>query len=347
MNEIPFSRLKPPSELFQLPARPAGGAVSLPLANPPAKPQPLSTPVSAPLPASDQTQLSPLKAARLTPAPVTLNDSPPAVSGSVATTKSAKSAPPVQASAGREIAPGIRLDSSRKSKDGAPIRVLTIDPARTQILPIVAPHGGPLDGDKLPQNKQGGKPLLAAINASFFTPQSVIGDVQALQLKLTDDAQPAMDKVTDQRYFLAVDKAGSLKTGKGGLSENPGAYQTFLGGFPALFTSEQMATLEADIRSGAFAKRASYGGASPETTISRSFVGVTAKGELLLVAAGEGRLRAQGVSIVEAARLLKSMGAREAYILDGGGSTSLYVKDTLYARTDGRQVHCYLGIYAR
>ena len=148
MNEIPFSRLKPPSELFQLPARPAGGAVSLPLANPPAKPQPLTTPVSAPLPASDQTRLTPLKAARQTPAPVTLNDSPPAVSGSVAATKSAKSAPPVQASAGREIAPGIRLDSSRKSKDGAPIRVLTIDPARTQILPIVAPHGGPLDGDK-------------------------------------------------------------------------------------------------------------------------------------------------------------------------------------------------------
>jgi hypothetical protein len=328
MNEIPFSRLKPPSELFQLPVRPAGGAVSLPLSNPPAKPQPLSTTVLSPLPASDQTRLTPLKAARLTPAPIPLGSA-------------------TQASSGREIAPGITLDSSRKSKDGAPIRVLTIDPARTQILPIVAPHGGPLDANKLPQNKQGGKPLLAAINASFFTPQSVIGDVQALQLKLTDDAHPALDKVTDQRYFLAVDKAGQLKTGKGGLSENPGAYQAFLGGFPALFTSEQQATLEADIRSGAFAKRASYGGASPETTISRSFVGVSAKGELLLVAAGEGRLRSQGVSIVEAARLLKSMGAREAYILDGGGSTSLYVKDTFYARTDGRQVHSYLGIYAR
>lgn len=328
MTDLSKYPLKPPSELFKPP-------VSGPSSEPKRRTVPQSTTpaatdkkVFAPPAQPDSSQLSPLKAARQTPAPVPLNGA-------------------TQASSGREIAPGITLDSTRKSKDGAPIRVLTIDPARTQILPIVSPNGGPLNADKLPQNKQGGKPLLAAINASFFTQNSVIGDVQALQLKLTDDAQPAMDKVTDQRYFLAVDKTGSLKTGKGGLSENPGAYQAFLGGFPALFTSEQMATLEADIRSGAFAKRASYGGASPETTISRSFVGITAKGELLLVAAGEGRLRAQGVSIVEAARLLKSMGAREAYILDGGGSTSLYVKDTLYARTDGRQVHSYLGIYAR
>lgn len=333
MNEIPFSRLKPPSELFRTPVGPATGAASLPVLT--SASQPASQPAKSPaLPVGDHTQLTPLNAARSTPTPVPL----------ALSTQANKAVKPAT---GREIAPGIWLDSSRKSKDGAPIRVLTIDPARTQILPIVAPQGGPLDANKLPHNKQGGKPLLAAINASFFTPQLVIGDVQTPQFKLTDDAHPALDKVTDQRYFLAMDKAGGLKTGKGGLSENPGNYQAFLGGFPALFTAEQQSHLEADIRSGAFAKRATYGGASPETTISRSFVGVTAKGELLLVAAGEGRLRSQGVSLVEAARLLKSMGAREAYILDGGGSTSLYVKDQLYARTDGRQVHSYLGIYAR
>ncbi|MGE3728580.1 MAG: phosphodiester glycosidase family protein, partial [Candidatus Sericytochromatia bacterium] len=319
----------PPSELFRSPVGSAAGAASLPVST--SAPQAATKPA---LPVSDHTQLTPLNAARSTPTPVPL-------------ALSTQAKQPVKPTTGREIAPGIRLDSSRKSKDGAPIRVLTIDPARTQILPIVAPQGGPLDANQLPQNKQGGKPLLAAINASFFTPQSVIGDVQTPQFKLTDDAHPALDKVTDQRYFLAVDKAGMVKTGQGGLSENPGNYQAFLGGFPALFTADQQGHLEADIRSGAFAKRATYGGASPETTISRSFVGVTAKGELLLVAAGEGRLRSQGVSLVEAARLLKSMGAHEAYILDGGGSTSLYVKDQLYARTDGRQVHSYLGIYAR
>lgn len=329
--------LKSPSELFKTPVKtpvppqplPSGATLG---PDPKASLQQgsLNTPPprslrlrSASLPPPDSHQSLPLNTARQTPKPVSL------------------------VGLGREIAPGVRLDTSRKSKDGAPIRVITVDPAHTQILPIVAQNGGPLSGDKLPNNKQGGKPLLAAINSSFFTPTSVIGDLQTPQVKLTDDHQPAMDKITDQRYFLAVDTTGQLKTGKGGLSENPGNYQAFMGGFPSLFTSAQVANLDADIRSGAFAKRATYGGASPETTISRSFVGVTAQGELLLVAAGEGRLRSQGVSIEEAARLLKSLGAREAYILDGGGSTSLYVKDTLYARTDGRQVHSYLGIYAR
>lgn len=331
MTEIPFSRLKPPSELFRpTSTAPAAAAGPSPVPGAPVLPTlpPHSDSAQGPAKA-DQRLLTPLPAARQTPAPVPLG---------------APLSPPRSNKAGKEIAPGVLLDTSRRSKDGAVIRVVTIDPAKTRIVPLVEKQGASLDPERLPRDRG----LIAAINASFFSATRVIGDVQVNQLKITDDAQPALDKVTDQRYFLAVDKNGQLTTGKGGLSEQKNTdFQAFLGGFPALFTASQASQLEKDIRSGAFAQRAQYGGASPASTISRSFVGINAQGHLLLVAAGEGRNRAQGVSIEEGARLLKSLGAREAYILDGGGSTSLYVKDTLYARTDGRRVHSYLGIYAR
>ncbi|MEZ0371318.1 MAG: phosphodiester glycosidase family protein, partial [Candidatus Sericytochromatia bacterium] len=120
-----------------------------------------------------------------------------------------------------------------------------------------------------------------------------------------------------------------------------------IGGFPALYTRDQLRTLDQDIRSGVFAKRASYGGASQADSVSRSFIGIAADGKVLLVAAGHGSERGKGVSMAEGARLLRELGAVEAYILDGGGSTTIFARGVEHARTDGRQVWSYLGIRAR
>ncbi|MGE3727426.1 MAG: hypothetical protein AB7I41_17840, partial [Candidatus Sericytochromatia bacterium] len=65
MNEIPFSRLKPPSELFRSPVGSAAGAASLPVST--SAPQAATKPA---LPVSDHTQRTPLNAARSTPTPV-------------------------------------------------------------------------------------------------------------------------------------------------------------------------------------------------------------------------------------------------------------------------------------
>lgn len=314
MSEIP-PLLKPPQELFAPWLSPEPQPLQ------PVSQKPQTTASSSPSISTDQTQFQSLPAARKTPAPVTLS-----------------------AIEGREVAPGVWLRTDLKTREGAPVRVLTIDPTQNRLVPIVGRKGEALKAEVLTRDPQ----LLAAINASFFTSTGLIGDLKSGPLQLTDDNQPALDKITDQRYFLAVDKNGRLRTGRGGLKENnPEQFQSFVGGFLALFTAEQVERLEADIKSGAFAQRASYGGAHAEDTISRSFFGITADGHLLLVTTGAGQKRSQGASLAEAARLLKSLGAREAYILDGGGSTTLYVKNTLHDRTDGRLVHSYLGIYPR
>ena len=62
------------------------------------------------------------------------------------------------------------------------------------------------------------------------------------------------------------------------------------------------------------------------------------------LAAGEGSIRSKGVDFVQAAHLMRSLGAVEAYILDGGGSTSMLVNGEKNANTDGRAVKSYISI---
>lgn len=259
-----------------------------------------------------------------------------------------QAAPPPVAlieSAGKGIAPGVHYEVTGHTKDGAPIHVVTLDPTQVKIAPIFDKQSRTI----APQQISGDSKLLAAINASFFSNTTLIGDLKGQGGLFLDDNNKALDQVTDQRYFFGLTPEGKVYTGKGGFKEAGGnaRFQSFLGGMPALYTTSQKANLEQDIRSGAFAQRATYGGASPDSSISRSFLGVTADGKVLLVATGQGSKRSQGASMAEAARILRNLGAQEAYILDGGGSTSMYVKGELNTPTDGRLVKSYLGAWAR
>lgn len=240
---------------------------------------------------------------------------------------------------GQQIAPGVWYDTSRKTPEGGKVRLLTLDPAQAELVPIVKSKPGPINASSLAQDKK----LIAAINASFFGTM-LIGDLQSGSQIVTDDTNSALDKITDQRYFIAVGPDGKIHTGKGGLKEQTQAFKHFIGGFPALYTREQFKHLDQDIQNGNFDKRASYGGDVKKDSISRSFMGITADGKVILVAAGIGNQRALGVTMAQGARLMRELGAVEAYILDGGGSSTVYVKDKEHARTDGRQVWSYLGI---
>lgn len=247
--------------------------------------------------------------------------------------------------AGKAVAKGVYYDVAGRTQDGAPVHVVTLDPTQVKIAPIFDPQSRALS----PRQITGDQKLLAAINASFFSQTTLIGDLKGQGRVFLDDNNKAVDQITDQRYFLGLSPEGKIYTGQGGFKEAGGnaRFQSFLGGMPALYTASQKNNLEQDIRSGAFAKRATYGGAAPDSSISRSFLGVTADGKILLVATGQGAKRSQGASMAEAARILRNLGAQEAYILDGGGSTSMYVKGELNTHTDGRLVKSYLGVWPR
>lgn len=252
--------------------------------------------------------------------------------------------PAVRAPEGKQVAAGLWFSDARRTADGGVVRLLTLDPNKVELVPVFNGKG-PVS----PQALKRDTGLLAAVNASFFAPgQFLIGDAKAGMQTLADDDKANVDKITDQRHFIATDLNGKVVTGRGGLSENSARQlKHFLGGFPALYTREQLKNLDQDIRSGNFAKRADYGGASQAASISRSFVGVTAEGRVLLVAAGSGHQRDKGATMAEGARLLRELGAVEAYVLDGGGSSTVYVKGGPHVPTDGRQVWSYLGVRAR
>lgn len=75
------------------------------------------------------------------------------------------------------------------------------------------------------------------------------------------------------------------------------------------------------------------------TRTPRTLAGITAAGDLLLVTV-DGRRRgwSAGVTLPEAARVMRALGARDALSLDGGGSTTLAIRGTVVNRpSDGRE----------
>ncbi|MEZ0373893.1 MAG: phosphodiester glycosidase family protein [Candidatus Sericytochromatia bacterium] len=242
------------------------------------------------------------------------------------------------------LAKGVWYSDSLRTRENALVHVLKVDPRRADLVPVFDQRAKSLEPAALAN--QG---LLAAINANFFTGSAIIGDLKDGGRIWRDDALPAVDRRSDHWYHVGITQDGQVETGNGGLSEtgHETRFRSFMGGFPQLFSRSQFARLDADIASGAFARRMPYHGANLTDAISRSFLGVTADGQVLLLATGAGEQRSKGATLEEAARLLRGLGAVEAYILDGGGSTSMMVQGRMAAGTDGRKVKAYLGIRPR
>ncbi|MEU8763697.1 phosphodiester glycosidase family protein [Streptomyces sp. NPDC048659] len=132
-------------------------------------------------------------------------------------------------------------------------------------------------------------------------------------------------------------KPGTTITDSRGAVVSGSALSAVAGGGPAL------------VRDGEIMSNADANGTfDPDTNVvtsgiaqrhPRTLAGVTATGELLLVTI-DGRLpqTSVGVTVPEAAAVLKWLGARDALSLGSGGDTKLLVKGTLYNRPmDSRQ----------
>jgi hypothetical protein len=135
----------------------------------------------------------------------------------------------------------------------------------------------------------------------------------------------------------------SLGTPRGEVE--PESYGAIVGGGPRLLRGGRIA-----VRSGAegFATTPGFFQAFVASRQPRTLVGVRSDGTLLLVTV-DGRRRgwSVGVTLTEAARVMRSLGARDALNLDGGGSTAMAVRRRAVNRpSDGFERSVSDGVFA-
>jgi hypothetical protein len=307
------------------------------------QPPPTDVPLRPDMPMAERLRLM-----RLGPAPadtVRLSSA-----GAGAASRTVPLTPVAAPGQGRQVADGVWYADDRRTRDGAPVRVLTVDPRRARIGALYTDGVTGMDPRTLQRHPQ----FVGAVNGTFFG-AGVIGDMRGFGRTFLDESAPtgaqarAADQASDRRYYVGVLRDGQVVSGRGGLSESglSDRLDSFQGGLGLLYTREQLPRLEADIASGAFADRIIFKRDQQEQSIARSFLGVAADGKVLMVTMGAGERRSDGAGFTEAARILRSLGAVEAYILDGGGSTAMSVRGVAETHTDGRQVKNYLAVFAR
>lgn len=252
-----------------------------------------------------------------------------------------------------ELKPGVRLDQTRRTKNGARVLVLEVDPTRVRLEAAFSDGVQPITPQRVRQTPH----LAAAVNAAFFgfgSTEATYGDLRgAGKTYLDEKFGSGYDSISDRRYFIAQKDDGEVFFGRGGLSElgMPDNVTGFVGGMGRLFSAEEAPRLAADVTSGAFNQRLraavanrSFPNTDLTSGIARTLVGRKEDGTVLLVTLGEGNNRARGAGFAEAALLLRNLGAVEAYTLDGGGSTHMIAPGTLETRGDGRSVKSYLMV---
>lgn len=99
----------------------------------------------------------------------------------------------------------------------------------------------------------------------------------------------------------------------------PGSYGSIVGGGPRLLSAGR--TRISRVTEGF---SAGFAARNP-----RTLAGVARDGDVLLVTVDGRQRRSVGATLVEAARLMRSLGARDALNLDGGGSTAMTVGSRL------------------
>ena len=140
------------------------------------------------------------------------------------------------------------------------------------------------------------------------------------------------------RFLRAAAPPGSrpeLRTGLlAGDEEVPLAeHALVVGGGPRLLTRGRVSVRS---QSRGLQRRSRRRGSSPRSSSARNprtLAGVQRDGDLLLVTV-DGRQPgwSAGVTLAEAARLMRALGARDALNLDGGGSTAMTVRGELVNR---------------
>lgn len=228
----------------------------------------------------------------------------------------------------QKITEGLYYDNSKRTRNGAIVRGLFID---TNKLNISAEfnNGKSVSKNSFIKNDK----FLASINGQFFANGLLLGDIKAGNKIYLDNGNH--DKVSDKRFFISINNKGNILTGKAGLEENLKENTSFfLGGLLRLYDNNKI-------------YKDTYSGDSQNSSIARTFIGIDNNNNLSLVTIGDGANRNKGASFDESIKILKSMNIKTAFILDGGGSTNIIIKNNDNTKTDGRSVNSYISVYKK
>ena len=172
-----------------------------------------------------------------------------------------------------------------------------------------------------------GRGVEATVNAGVVTRLREGGNsripADGYVLSGSGDAASFLRRVAEPGAVPALDFG--LRTGSKRLRE--GSWDAIVGGGPRLVERGRMS-----VRAVAEGFSAGFAARNP-----RTLAGVNRRGEMLIVTVdGRRPRRSVGVTLIEAARVMRALGARDALNLDGGGSTTMIVGDRLVNRpSDG------------
>lgn len=206
------------------------------------------------------------------------------------------------------LAPGLRLlHRTTRHRDGAPLdmHVLEVNLCEpTLSLRVTAPDEGRTRTSRFGRRVG----ALAAVNGDYFDPRSIV--------PLGPTRGAGRDWAPHPPYFF-----GGLIAFRRGFS--PTFFRT--APVPPEFT-DVLPTQERIVHEGVVGLDPAI--PHPGHRHPRSGYGITRDGRTMLVVVVDGRSsRSAGVSTLEYARLLVSLGLWEGIKLDGGGSTTLWVHD--------------------
>ncbi|GIW21432.1 MAG: hypothetical protein KatS3mg068_0439 [Candidatus Sericytochromatia bacterium] len=228
-----------------------------------------------------------------------------------------------------KIYDGVYYYNSIRTRNGGIVRALFVDVSKVNVSAEFNNDGSSINTKGFIENKN----FLACINGQFFANGILLGDIKSENKIYTDKNN--YDKITDNRFFISIDNNGNINYGKGGLEENiTEGTKFFIGGLLRLYDDNKI-------------YKDSYGGDSQNSSIARTFIGIDKNNKLVLITIGEGSKRNKGASFDESIEILKKLNVKTAFILDGGGSTSMIVKNKDIAKTDGRKVNSYISIYKK
>lgn len=205
------------------------------------------------------------------------------------------------------VAPGVAY-RAWSPWPGSEVQALRVDLAQVRLeLSPPAEAGQPVDA--MPS----GRGAIASVNASFFDrefrPRGLTVSAGQAWTELRVPGRPAADPV------LACERHCAIHFDPPPAA--PAGWQLAVSGTPWLVRDGQARTPDDDATCAALCAR----------THPRTAVGLDASGRhlLLLLAAGR-RGEVAGLTLTDTARLMRELGAAQAFNLDGGGSSTLVIR---------------------
>lgn len=275
-----------------------------------------------------------------------------------------------QVAARREIAPGIEWMQVKGTEKGHPVfvNVVSVDPRDPRYRLMVVPSEGPGPTRRESTRRIARRhQALAAINGSYFhfnddADGRPIGLVKVSGAILSDPRgdRPALGVAPDGTAFFGTPRRLTASEQRERLARSiratpapPAIWQQWLrdltgGPRPAKAAIKPPAPVLSEpwdearfaleggpliVQGGAVAISGGFDGYILNAREPRTAVGLTPEGRVLMVTV-DGRVpgHSKGIALKELAQLFLELGATEALNWDGGGSTTMMVRDQLVSR---------------